>query len=148
MFDAGKKARVIVEDDAVLSYNFANLLAALPDHLPRNWKIIRLTHLPPWPAMAIGAAFARFRVGEYTRMPIGFYGYMVNRRFAECFVRFRNRRYSIDPEMACPHWFGDFMTYGVIPSPVTVSGDLSVIDRMSEEFEARPRKHLPWDLRY
>lgn len=48
----GESARVILEDDGILSGDFAKLLAELPQYLPDDWDIVfftsKLKH--PWPA--------------------------------------------------------------------------------------------------
>ena len=147
MLDTNESARVILEDDAVLSDNFPELLELLPGCLPDDWDIIRLYMSPSRPFFVRGSLSNDFDLVSYQRIPYGTVGYMINRNFAQLFTNFYPRSMAIDQDLKYPYLFGSFLTYGITRtttpiSPISTHGP-SNIDRYGRhKNKATRRKRL------
>ena len=118
MLETDEPARVILEDDGILSERFAALLAALPDRLPDDWDIVRFCTTLKHPVRRVVTLPFGYGLFTYSRIPNSALGYMINRRFAEHFTKPRVRRAPLDSELQHPFLFGDLTTYGIEPSPI------------------------------
>ena len=128
MLDTDESARVILEDDAVLSDNFPELLEILPGCLPDDWNIVRLYMNKRRPFFIKESLPKGFDLIIYKRIPSSMTGYMLDRNFAQMFTNFYPRSMAIDLDMKYPYLFGSFQTYGISPPPVSKSSSQSKVD--------------------
>lgn len=128
MLDSEDRIRVVLEDDAMLSPHFSELLGMLPASLPGDWDIVRLSTQLRYPIVRVAPLPHGFGIYSYSRIPFSTVGYMINRRFASTFTRPRKRSHPLDAHLQHPSMFGDFTTYGVEPCPVRyVGGEVSSV---------------------
>ena len=121
MLQTDETARVILEDDCDLSSDFAAFLTDLPEQLPDDWDIIRLSPTlgnMKRPVHRIATLPRGRGLYVYSRPPGNAVGYMINRRFAGRFTKPIARRVSVDAHFAYLTLFGDLTCYGVFPPPV------------------------------
>ena len=84
------------------------------------------------PIATIGNGFELVR---YSRIPNTTGGYVANRRFAKAFIAHRGIRHiMVDEEMRRP-WKRGFVTYGIVPPPVTGN----VLDQSSIDMQGDRR---------
>lgn len=121
ILETDETARVILEDDADLSDDFAAFLANLPKQLPNDWDIVRLSPTLAnlkRPVHPIATLPDGRKLYVYSRPPGDAAGYIINRQFAERFTAPIARRVSVDTHFAYLTLFGDPTCYGVYPPPV------------------------------
>ena len=118
MLDTEEQARVILEDDALLSPHFSKLLGMLPTSLPGDWDIVRFSTQLRHPIVRVASLPHGFGIYSYSRIPFSTVGYMISRQFASTFTGLRMRTHPLDAHFQHPSMFGNFTTYGVEPCPV------------------------------
>ncbi|MXW90758.1 MAG: glycosyltransferase family 25 protein, partial [Rhodospirillaceae bacterium] len=137
ILETDETARVILEDDCELSADFAEFLADIPEQLPEDWDIVRLS--PSLKNLKRPVRrIATLREGRglyiYSRPPSNAVGYIINRRFAEHFTKPVERRVSLDAHFRYLTLFGDLTCYGVYPPPVRQRASIpSSIDRVGRK---------------
>ncbi len=111
---------VVMEDDLTFHPRIVSVLDDL-SKLPEDWDILRLSNPPKSAYVPVATIGDGFELVKYSRIPNTAGGYVANRRFAEAFIAHRGIRHiMIDEEMRRP-WRRGFVTYGVVPPPVTVN---------------------------
>jgi GR25 family glycosyltransferase involved in LPS biosynthesis len=109
---------LVLEDDARLPPNLAELIAATVATLPQDWDLVHLYEDDPRPARPLRTITGPYSLVRYSRVPRGSVGYLISRSGAHKLSRPEPRRWPLDTDFRRP-WHFRLESYGVRPPLVT-----------------------------
>jgi glycosyl transferase family 25 len=119
---SGNPYALVLEDDARVPPNLAEIVETIIVALPKNWDLVHLydcEHHPARPLRAIGAGH---KVVRYSRVPGGCVGYLISRSGARKLRRPEMRCWPLDTDFRRP-WHFRFDTYGIRPPLIDHNSD-------------------------
>lgn len=117
MVERGIPAALVLEDDAVLRANLAELVNEALRELPSGWDIVRLCNKSSRASQVIVSLAGGYRLVRYSRIPSQSAGFLLSIEGARKFLGTRQVLHPIDIEIARA-WLRDLDVYGVDPPPI------------------------------
>ena len=109
---------LVLEDDARVAPNLAELVEAIIAALPQEWDLVHLYDDEGRPARPLRSISAHHKLVRYSRAPRGCVGYLLSRSGAQQLSRRELRCWPLDTDFRRP-WHFHLDSYGISPPLVT-----------------------------
>ncbi|CAN1725077.1 glycosyl transferase, family 25 [Hyphomicrobium sp. 1Nfss2.1] len=145
MLDQDLEYALILEDDAILPTDAAEIVRGVIASMPKGWDLVHLCKDSNRAVKIISALDGDRKLVRYSRVPETTTGYLVSRSGARKFLKPMKRYWPIDTDFRQPWRFG-LDIYGVTPCFIKPEGFASAIHLMGNH--SRLRRGLPLPSRY
>lgn len=145
MLDQNLDYALILEDDAILPADTAEIVRDVIASMPKGWDLVHLCKDSNRAVKIISALDGDRQLVRYSRVPETTTGYLVSRSGARKFLKPMKRYWPIDTDFRQPWRFG-LEIYGVTPCIIKPEGFASAIHLMGNH--SRLRRGLPLPSRY
>ena len=127
---------LVLEDDAILADDCAEVAQKVVAALPRGWDIIHLSGIPTRAFKRVAEIQPAGAIVRYSRVPSGTVGYLISEQGAQKFLAPKMRRWPIDTDVRRPWAFG-LDIYGIVPHQSSPIGRMALPHRLSGWVAAR-----------
>jgi glycosyl transferase family 25 len=110
---SGRPHALVLEDDARVPPNLAELVDTTIAVLPENWDLVHLYDNDCHPSRPLHAIGADYELVRYSRVPGGCVGYLISRSGAKRLRRQELRCWPLDTDLGRPWHF--LLSYGIRP---------------------------------
>jgi len=145
MLDQNHDYALILEDDAILPADTAEIVRGVIASMPKGWDLVHLCKDSNRAVKIISALDGDRKLVRYSRVPETTTGYLVSRSGAHKFLKPMKRYWPIDTDFRQPWRFG-LEIYGVTPCIIEPEGFASAIHLIGNH--SRLRRGLPIPSRY
>jgi len=115
---------VVLEDDARVPPNLADLVQEMIAVLPKHWDLVHLYDREEYPARPLGAVGTQHELVRYSRVPGGCVAYLISRSGARKLRRRELRSWPLDTDFRRP-WHFDLDSYGIRPALIDHDNDFT-----------------------
>jgi len=115
---------VVLEDDARVPPNLADLVPDMIAVLPEHWDLVHLYDRDGYPARPLGAVGTEHELVRYSRVPGGCVAYLISRSGARKLRRRELRSWPLDTDFRRP-WHFDLDSYGIRPALIDHDNDFT-----------------------
>ena len=115
---------LVLEDDARVPPNLADLVQEMIAVLPEHWDLVHLYDRDEYPARPLGAVGTEHELVRYSRVPGGCVAYLISRSGARKLRRRELRSWPLDTDFRRP-WHFDLDSYGIRPALIDHDNDFT-----------------------
>jgi glycosyl transferase, family 25 len=115
---------LVLEDDARVPLNLADLIAAIVEALPQYWDLVHLYDNEGRPARPLTSLGNGQKLVRYSRVPAGCVAYLISRSGAQKLSRHELRSWPLDTDFRRPWHFG-VDAYGIRPTLIEHESEFS-----------------------